>query len=204
MRLFISPCNDDPTPDNLWEKLKSDILKTSTHLHGYTRMKNRDWHDEGDKGIYDMPTEKRAAHQSHLAQKICLVKKATFRFACSTLQRNPREIHNELLNSLACRTQLCANVRGHRGLNEAVCLTAPIIWESPYSPSLTMHLPESCSTSEYLPSPTKASQRASVASEQTEARQTWCQTSVNSSKNAKNKALNSMLHLSTSQMLWNL
>ncbi|XP_036370705.1 craniofacial development protein 2-like [Octopus sinensis] len=85
-RLDESPCTDDTTPHTLWENLKSAILKTSTEVLGHIKKKNKDWFDGNDKEIQELLARKRAAHQAHLAQPTCLVKKTTFRHACSTLQ----------------------------------------------------------------------------------------------------------------------
>ncbi|XP_029648839.1 craniofacial development protein 2-like [Octopus sinensis] len=80
-RLDESPCIDDTTPDTLWENLKSAILKTSMEVLGHTKNKNKDWFDENDKEIQELLARKRAAHQAHLAQPGCPVKKTTFRHA---------------------------------------------------------------------------------------------------------------------------
>ena len=81
---------------------------------------------------------------------------------------------------------------------EVKSLTAPITIESPYSQSLGKYLPVSCSSVLYQPIPMKTSPRASVTSE---AQQTWCSSSVNSRKNAKNRTRDFMLLLLTSQKL---
>ena len=106
-KLDESPCTDVPTPNILWENLKSAILKTSEEVLGHTKKKNKDWFDENDKEIQDLLSMKRAAHQAHLAQPTCPVKKATFRRACSILQRKLREIQNDWWDYLAMKTQ-CA------------------------------------------------------------------------------------------------
>jgi len=46
-----SPCTDDPTPNILWENLKSAILMTSSEVLGHTKKKNKDWFNENDKEI---------------------------------------------------------------------------------------------------------------------------------------------------------
>ena len=81
----------DPTPDTLWENLKSAILKTLEEFLGYTKKKNQDWLDENDTEIQELLAKKRAAHQAHLTKPTCPVK-ATFRRACSILQRKLRTI----------------------------------------------------------------------------------------------------------------
>ena len=101
-KLIISPCKDDPTPDNMWEKMKSAILKTSTDILDHTKKKNRDWFDENDKEIQDLLTEKRAAHQGHHAQPTCPAKKDTYWRACSNLQRKLSEIKNKWWNPGMC------------------------------------------------------------------------------------------------------
>jgi len=90
-KLNKSPYTDDPTPNILWENLKSAILKTSEEVLGHTKKKNEDWFDENDKEFQDLLSKKRAANQAHLAQPTCHVK-ATFQRACSILQHKLREI----------------------------------------------------------------------------------------------------------------
>ena len=80
-------------------------------------------------------------------------------------------------------------------------LTAPIIWESTYSPSQGECLPESCSQDSYQPSPKESSPRASVTLQPTEAGQTWCTSSINSMINAKHKTRNYTPPLPASQKL---
>ena len=68
-KLHESPCIIDPSPNILWENLKSAILKTSEEVLGHTKKKkNKDWFDENNKEIQDLLSKKRAAHQAHLAQ----------------------------------------------------------------------------------------------------------------------------------------
>ncbi|XP_076046020.1 uncharacterized protein LOC143028169 [Oratosquilla oratoria] len=117
-KLDESPCTD-PTPNTLWENLKSAILKTYEEVLGYTKKENKDWY-ENDKEIQDLLAKKRAAHQAHLAQPTCLVKNVSFRRACSTLQRKPREIQNERWDSLMRKTQLCADRGDYGGFYEAL------------------------------------------------------------------------------------
>ena len=50
-KLIISPCNDDPNPDTLWDDLKSAILKTIADVLGYTNKNNRDWINKNNKEI---------------------------------------------------------------------------------------------------------------------------------------------------------
>ncbi|GFO43238.1 hypothetical protein PoB_006974300 [Plakobranchus ocellatus] len=54
------PPNDDPTPDILWENMKSVILKTSEEVLGHTKRKNKDWFDENDQNIQKLLANKRA------------------------------------------------------------------------------------------------------------------------------------------------
>ena len=105
-----SPCTNDPSPNILWENLKSAILKTSEEVLRHTKKKNKDWFDENNKEIQDFLSKKRAAHQAHLVQPTCHVKKATFRQTCSILQRKLRELQNDWWDCLAMETQLCADV----------------------------------------------------------------------------------------------
>ena len=90
-----SPWTNDPSPSILLENLKSAILKTSEEVLGHTKKKNKDWFDENNKEIQDLLSKTRAAHQAHLAQPTCHVKKATFRQACSILQRKLRDLQND-------------------------------------------------------------------------------------------------------------
>ena len=115
-----SPCTDDSNPNILWENLKSAILKTSEEVLGHTKKKNKDWLDENDKEIQDLLSKKMAAHQVHLAQPTCPVKKATFRRACSILQRKLRETQNDCWDYRAMKTQLYADVGDYRGYYEAL------------------------------------------------------------------------------------
>ena len=115
-----SPCTNDPSPSILWENLKSAILKTSEEVLGHTKKKNKDWFDENNKEIQDLLSKKRAAHQAHLAQPTCHVKKATFRRACSILQRKLRELLNDWWDRLAMESQLCADVGDYRGFYEVL------------------------------------------------------------------------------------
>ena len=56
----------------------SAIVIASADVLVCTKTKIRDWFDENDKEILDLLIEKRAAHQDHLAQSSCPVRKATF------------------------------------------------------------------------------------------------------------------------------
>ena len=105
-----SPCTNDPSPNILWENLKSAILKISEEVLGHTKKKKKDWFDENNKEIQDLLSKKRIAHQAHLAQPTCHVKKTTFRRAGSILQRKLRELPNDWWDYLAMETQLCADV----------------------------------------------------------------------------------------------
>ena len=105
-----SPSTNDPSPSILWENLKSAILKTSEEVLGHTKKKNEDWFDENNKEIQDLLSKKRAAHQAHLSQPTCHVKKVTFRQACSILQRKLRELQNDWWDRLAMESKLYADV----------------------------------------------------------------------------------------------
>ena len=94
LKLDKFPQAVDPTPDTLWENLQSAILKTSEEVLGYSKKKNQDWFDENEMEIQDLLAKKKAAHQAHLAQPTCPVKRANFRRACSALQRRLRGIKN--------------------------------------------------------------------------------------------------------------
>ncbi|PFX18771.1 hypothetical protein AWC38_SpisGene16846 [Stylophora pistillata] len=95
LKLDELPLAVDPTPDTLWENLKSAILKTSEEVLGHSKKKNQDWFDENETEIQDLLAKKREAHQAHLAQPTCPVKRANFRCACSALQRRLRVIKND-------------------------------------------------------------------------------------------------------------
>ncbi|XP_023815252.1 uncharacterized protein LOC111948070 [Oryzias latipes] len=110
----------DPSPVPLWEQLKSVILQTSEQVLGFSSRKNKDWFDENDLVIQELLANKRTAHQAHLAQPSCPVKKAAFRLACSNTQRKLREIKNEWWTILAVRTQHCADTGDLRGFYEAL------------------------------------------------------------------------------------
>ena len=113
-------CPEDPSPEKLWDQLKTAILQTSEEILGYTTRKNQDWFDENNQEIQELLAKKRSAHQAHLAQPTCHEKKATFRLVCSNLQCKLREIQNEWWINLAMRTQLCADTGDYRGFYEAL------------------------------------------------------------------------------------
>ena len=68
----------------------------------------------------DLLSKKRAAHQTHLTQPTCHVKKATFLCTCSILQCKLREIQNDWWAYLAMTTELCADIGDFRGFYEAL------------------------------------------------------------------------------------
>ena len=85
----------------------------------------------------------------------------------SPINANSRTVSNSS-NSVS----YCSTASPIFQLTKVKSLTAPITGESPYSTSLANYLAEFCSK--------KISPRASVASEPTETRWTWCVSSVNS------------------------
>jgi exonuclease III len=87
-----TPCT---TPESLWNQLKTAVLQTSEAILGFTAKKNKDWFDENDTVILELLSKKRSAHQAHLSQPSCPVKKTAFRLACSSLQHKLREIQNK-------------------------------------------------------------------------------------------------------------
>jgi len=89
--------------------------------------KNKDWFNESDQEIQQLLAKKRSAHQAHLAQPSCSVKKAAFRAACSNLQSKLRIIQNKWWTNLAEKTQLCTDTGDYRGFYEAL--------KAVYSPS---------------------------------------------------------------------
>jgi len=113
-------CRKDPSPETLWDQLKTAILQTSEEVLGFTTKRNKDWFDENNQEIQELLTKKRSAHQAHLAQPSCPVKKAVFRLICSNLQRKLREIQNEWWTNHAEKTQLCADTGDYRGFYEAL------------------------------------------------------------------------------------
>ena len=110
----------DPCPETLWAHLKTAILQSSEEVLGFSTKKNKDWFDENDKEIQQLLAKKRSAHQAHLAQPSCPVKKTAFRSACSNLQRKLRIIQNEWWTNIAEKTQLCADTGDYRGFYEAL------------------------------------------------------------------------------------
>ena len=110
----------DSCPETLWAHLKTAILQSSEEVLGFSTKKNKDWFDENDKEIQQLLAKKRSAHQAHLAQPSCPVKKTAFRSACSNLQRKLRIIQNEWWTNIAEKTQLCADTGDYRGFYEAL------------------------------------------------------------------------------------
>ena len=54
------PClPTDPSPEMLWEHLKTTMLKASEEVLGFSTKKNIDWFDENNQ---DFLAEKRSAH----------------------------------------------------------------------------------------------------------------------------------------------
>ncbi|XP_037780222.1 uncharacterized protein LOC119576642 [Penaeus monodon] len=108
--------------------LQSKLESVDCHCHsakseevlGFTTKRNKDWFDENNQEIQELLTKKRSAHQAHLAQPSCPVKKAVFRLICSNLQRKLREIQNEWWTNHAEKTQLCADTGDYRGFYEAL------------------------------------------------------------------------------------
>ena len=73
------------------------------------KLKHKDWFDESNDVIQVLLAQKRALHQACLPNPTCPVKKAAFRQACSTLQRELRELQNRWWINLAETTKLCAD-----------------------------------------------------------------------------------------------
>jgi len=105
----------EPSPELLWDQLKSTILPTSEEVIGFTERKHRDWFDENDTEILEMLSKKHSAHQAHLSQPSCPAKKAAFRQACGILQQKLRKIQDKWWIDLAERTQWCADTGDKRG-----------------------------------------------------------------------------------------
>ncbi|XP_069796776.1 uncharacterized protein [Narcine bancroftii] len=91
----------DPSPETLWDQLKTTILQSTEEVLGFSSRKNKDWFDENSQEIQELLAKKRAAHQAHLTKPSCPEKKQAFHRACSHLQRKLREIQNEWWTSLA-------------------------------------------------------------------------------------------------------
>ncbi|XP_063615901.1 uncharacterized protein LOC134789116 [Penaeus indicus] len=119
-KLEIVDYPEDPSPETLWDQLKTAILQTSEEVLGFTTKRNKDWFDENNQEIQELLTKKRSSHQAHLAQPSCPVKKAAFRLICSNLQHKLREIQNKWWTNLAEKTQLCADTGDYRGFYEAL------------------------------------------------------------------------------------
>lgn len=113
-------CPEELSPKTLLSQLKIAILQTSGEVLGFTTNKNKDWFDENNQESQELLAKKRSAHQAHLAQLSCPVKKDAFRSSSSNLKRKLRAIQNEWWTNLAVRTQLCADAGDYRGLYEAL------------------------------------------------------------------------------------
>ncbi|XP_037801318.1 uncharacterized protein LOC119596220 [Penaeus monodon] len=70
-KLENDDCPEDPSPESLWDQLKTTILQTSEEVLGFTTERNKDWFDENNQEIQELLTKKRSAHQAHLAQPSC-------------------------------------------------------------------------------------------------------------------------------------
>ncbi|RXN24107.1 craniofacial development 2 [Labeo rohita] len=110
----------DSSPETLWDQLKTAIGKSSIAVLGFASKRNKDWFDENNEEIQALLSRKRVAHQAHLAQPSCPVKKSAFRLICSMLQCKLREIQNEWWNRFAQRTQLCADNGDYKGFYKAL------------------------------------------------------------------------------------
>jgi len=61
-KLGQDSCSKDFSPEALWNKLKTAILKTSKNVLGISTKKNKDWFDENNHEIQDLLAKKRSAH----------------------------------------------------------------------------------------------------------------------------------------------
>ncbi|XP_037773076.1 uncharacterized protein LOC119568612 [Penaeus monodon] len=52
-------CRKDPSPETLWDQLKTAILQTSEEVLGFTTKRNKDWFDENNQEIQELLTKKR-------------------------------------------------------------------------------------------------------------------------------------------------
>ncbi|XP_072171908.1 craniofacial development protein 2-like [Diadema setosum] len=77
----------DISPEVFWARMKSAIQQSSKEVLGLSSRKNKDWFDESNQEIKKLLAKKRSAHQAHLTNPSCPVKKSAFRLACSHLQR---------------------------------------------------------------------------------------------------------------------
>jgi len=119
-KLGQDSCSKDSSPEALWNKLKTANLQTSKNVLGLSSKKNKDWLDENNHEIQDLLAKKISAHQAHLVQPSCPMKKAAFRHTCGNLQRKLRIIQNKWWTNLAERTQNSADGGDYRGLYEAL------------------------------------------------------------------------------------
>ena len=55
-----SDCQEDTSPESLWEQLKSAILQTSEEVPRFTTKKNKDWFDENNQEIQELLAKKRS------------------------------------------------------------------------------------------------------------------------------------------------
>ncbi|KAJ7424997.1 hypothetical protein BTVI_04184 [Pitangus sulphuratus] len=105
----------DPSPEVLWQHIKNSILQSSKESLRFSSKKNKDWFDENNQEIQELLRKKRTAHQAHLAQPSCYVRKAVFCLACSKLQQKLQDIQTKWWISLAERIQLCTDLGDYRG-----------------------------------------------------------------------------------------
>ena len=119
-KLEQDSCSKDSSPEALWNKLKTAILQTSKNVLGLSTKKNKDWFDKNNHEIQDLLAKKRSAHQDHLAQPSCPMKKAAFCYTCGYLQRKLRIIQNKWWTNLAERTQHSADAGDYWCFYEAL------------------------------------------------------------------------------------
>ena len=115
-----SNCPEDPSPETLWDQLKSTILHASEEVLGLATKKNKDWFAKNNQEIQELLVKKRSSHEAHLAQLSCPVKRAAFHLIYSILQHKLWEIQNVWWTNLAKRTQQYADLGDYRGFYKAL------------------------------------------------------------------------------------
>ena len=123
----------DTDPEKMWQDLKCILQETTAEVVGFTSRKNKDWFDENDKEIQQLIRDKRSCHQRVLSSPGNQAAKASYRQACSTLQKKLREIQNDWWLALAQRTQRYADTGESRAFYEAL--------RAVYGPSHQMQAP---------------------------------------------------------------
>ena len=110
-----SKCLEDSSPEKLWDQLNSANLQTSDDHQEEQRLVQR-----------EQPNESRTASEDDiipsppLTQPSCPVRRASFRFINSILQRKLQEIKNKSWIKLSKRNQQYAYPGDYRGFYKAL------------------------------------------------------------------------------------